>query len=65
MKSVFCAASLPNTLSQDTHIQELYFAYYPMLSLIHSNFNKEKDSYNFIASLVCFTGARCFLLITI
>lgn len=38
--------------SQGAHIQELYFAYYSMPSLIHSNFNKEKDSHNFIASLM-------------
>ena len=36
------AASLASTLSQGTHRQELYFAYYSMPSLIHSNFNKEK-----------------------
>lgn len=59
------AASLACTLSQGTHMQELYFAYYSMLKLIHSNFNKEKDSHNFIASLMCFPRAHCSLLITI
>ena len=34
------AASLASTLSQGTHRQELYFAYYSMPSLIHSD--KEK-----------------------